>query len=252
MDPKELQRELEGVVLENQLLRRLFRQGKSQEIQIGKYEFKEVKAQITYTAQTHGGGSMVLGSLHEKLINLTNPPQEVLECFCGPAFLGIWAKLVYPGSRLTLIDLNPKVADLIKISQKLNKLNHIDFFCSDGLKNCPPRKFDLVLANPPWWPSLDSPELKSLLPVLKDNAPELTFLDPDFNLHRRFFRELKKFIHTKSRIFLLESTYHGPEIAKIATNSGYQTVLEPVELFQSIDGISPGGIPTWVSLSLSH
>jgi methylase of polypeptide subunit release factors len=206
---------------------------------------REIK--ICYTAETHGGGAYVLNALGRELDLLGLQPKSILECFCGPAFLGFYALAKYPQTQLTLTDINPQVKPLIDATVKENAFQNTQLYLGNCLENVPPETFDLILANPPWW-SHETDHLKDVKKNLSPTSREILFLDKGFEKHKTFFTELKQCTHDQSVIILLEGQAMGDELAGLAKEQGFSSTIKSVDYLIGHDEIPRESFPVWIIL----
>lgn len=123
---------------------------------------------------------------------------RVYEFCAGPGFIGF--SLLAHGlcESLCLSDLNPEAVAALTETVKRNGLeDRVSVYLSDGLQDIPrSEKWDLVVSNPPHFAA----EAQS--DILRD--------DPGWEIHRRFFREVSRFLLPSSNI-LLQENYTGSD-----------------------------------------
>ncbi len=80
---------------------------------------------------------------------------KVLDLFCGSGCIGLAVLKHAPRVRVDFADIEPRYVAGIKKSLRSNKLlvRRARFFTSDVLKNIDERKYDFILANPPYIPT---------------------------------------------------------------------------------------------------
>lgn len=74
---------------------------------------------------------------------------DILDIFAGSGCIGVAAAKLLPGSRLDFAELNPENIKQIQKNLEINQVNG-SVFESDVFKNVPPKKYDYILANPPY------------------------------------------------------------------------------------------------------
>lgn len=84
-----------------------------------------------------------------QLFSVQNPSRATLDLGAGCGILGI---LAAPFSeRITATDLNPRAAEFTQFNARLNGLESIECLTGDTFEPVAGRKFDLILANPPFF-----------------------------------------------------------------------------------------------------
>jgi predicted RNA methylase len=141
------------------------------------------------------GGGRTSGLDYLALFRDFNLPrqQRVFEWCAGPAFIG-FALLGYGFCEtLCVADVNPEAIEACRRTVEDNGLaGKVATYLSDGLDGiAPSEQWDLVIGNPPHF---------------ADQAlGELRYHDKDWNLHRRFFRTVGRFLKPGGVIVLLEN-----------------------------------------------
>ena len=147
---------------------------------------------VNYRDHLDGGGrtSEYLPLFHD----LGMPRQSrVFEWCAGPGFIGF--ALLGHGfcDSLCLADVNPEAVEACRLTVAQNGLTErVAVYQSDNLNDIPPsEQWDLVVGNPPHFIDISPGELR--------------FHDPDWNLHRRFFAAIGRFLKPSGMIVLLEN-----------------------------------------------
>lgn len=154
---------------------------------------------ISYTDELAGGGHEFgddyLVDFVEKNIGKTG---RAYEWCAGPAFIGY--SLLANGlcGSLCLSDINPKAVEISrKTASENNLMDKVAIYASDCFNDIPgTEKWDLVVGNPPW--------SKNDL-MIPSWGREIKYKDLNFELHARFFRDVKKFLNPGANIVLLET-----------------------------------------------
>lgn len=140
-----------------------------------------------------GGGSSQARVFHHYLCKKYSDRvfDTCFEWCCGPGFLGfsaLWSGLC---KELVLADINESIVPGIERTIRENGLEgRVRYFVSDNLKSVPSdERFDLVLGNPPW-AFREIPDLPN--PLIPN--------DPDWQIHRQFFRQLPAFLAEDAQI----------------------------------------------------
>lgn len=118
---------------------------------------------------------------------------RVFEWCAGPAFIG-FALLGYGFcDTLCIADINPEAIAACRRTVQTNHLtSRVALYRSDSLDSIPvTEQWDLVVGNPPHF---------------ADRSPgELRYHDGDWQLHRRFFASISRFLKPNGVIVLLEN-----------------------------------------------
>jgi len=115
--------------------------------------------------------------------------------FCaGPGYIGY--SLLASGfcSTLALADVNPVAVEAAKKTAQYNNIDRkVAIYLSDGLNQIPAtEKWDLVVGNPPHFLEWKGPS-------------QLRCEDPGWDLHKRFYSQVKQFLNPGARVLLQEN-----------------------------------------------
>lgn len=106
-------------------------------------------------------------ALHPWLIA---PPRRIIDLCCGSGCIGIAAALGFPGSELTLLDIDAQATDLTARNVARHGLADRTRVVTGDLWDALPRtQFDLILSNPPYVDAADM----SVLPPEYRHEPSL-------------------------------------------------------------------------------
>jgi 16S rRNA G1207 methylase RsmC len=168
---------------------------------------------VHYSEELDGGGSR-FGQEFISAIQATSGPVERLFEFCaGPGFIGF--SLLSRGycSYLTLADINPRAIAACQLSIEQNGLSACcSAYVSNALDAIPiEEKWDLVVGNPPHWPTGDPSGPSALLK-----------LDLGLVLHRTFFRSVRQRLNPGGSILLQENgcATHADDFAAMVSLAG--------------------------------
>jgi 16S rRNA (guanine1207-N2)-methyltransferase len=75
---------------------------------------------------------------------------EILDLGCGYGLLGVVAAVLSPGARVTLVDVNPRAADLASRNCQRYAPANTEVLTGDALEVLGEREFDTILCNPPY------------------------------------------------------------------------------------------------------
>ena len=138
-----------------------------------------------------GFGQEFIRVVKEKI----GPVHHVFEYCAGPAFIGF--SLLAHGlcRKLTLADINPDAVTSCQKTIKVNSLeNVVSIYLSDGLEGIPAtEQWDLVVSNPPHWPSSYEQYLENI-----------RNFDPDLMVHKKFYASIRKFLTPQGSILFQE------------------------------------------------
>lgn len=151
---------------------------------------------VVYKQKLHGGGirfgQQYIPVIKEKFGHV----EHIFEFCAGPGFIGFSLLAHNLCDKLTLADINPKAVRVCGETVRKNNLHDkVTVYLSDALDNIPEtEKWDLVVGNPPHVFCLTEKEYKK----------DITLYDPGFNIHRKFYRDIKKFLKLTGSILLQE------------------------------------------------
>jgi ribosomal protein L3 glutamine methyltransferase len=95
---------------------------------------------------------------------LRRAPASIADVCCGSGCIGIAAALAFPQARVDLADLDPRAVDLARRNVTLHQSHlqgRVQVFTADLFDGLPERRWDLILANPPY---VDEVDMASLPP----------------------------------------------------------------------------------------
>lgn len=178
--------------------------------------------QVSYLPKLDGGG----GRFGQEFIRVVREKigkvNHVFEFCAGPGFIGF--SLLAHGlcNKLTLADINPEAVKACQDTIEKNKLvNKVSVYLSDCLDTIPEtEKWDLAVSNPPHWPDTQ-----------EKYQEDITKYDPGFIIHRKFYRDIAKFLKLNGTILMQENeraTKYEDFIPMIKENN-----LESIEVFHA-------------------
>ena len=141
------------------------------------------------------GGGRTIGLAYLPLLHDCGAPRQprVFEWCAGPAFIG-FALLGYGFcDTLCVADINPEAVEACRRTVTGGKLDdRVTIYRSNNLDDIPATEhWDLVVGNPPHF---------------ADSSPgELRYYDANWELHRRFFGTVGRFLRLGGMIVLLEN-----------------------------------------------
>ena len=186
------------------------------------YIFRVKDCDIFYTPETNGGGDYFFLEYLDLVIEQYGRVHHLMEWCSGPGFIGYGMMACNICDRLTLLD---KFEPAVKIAEKTasnsfikhgldikdpNTVYHrrvfprTKIYHSDNLSVLPDDKIDLVVGNPPHFEN-EEDAIKSLSkmgsPVFNDHLRDI-ILDPNWDAHRDFFKQLSTRLSDDGRICL--------------------------------------------------
>lgn len=85
-----------------------------------------------------------------------NVPIEVCDLGTGCGAIALTIAKLRPKWHVTAVDKSVVALEVAKENARFLKLNNVDFICGDWLQAVPPKKFTLIVSNPPYIASDDS------------------------------------------------------------------------------------------------
>jgi predicted RNA methylase len=161
-------------------------------------EFKGIR--VSYKSHLDGGGRGFGQDFIPLLQHYGLSRQaRAFEWCAGPGFIGF--SLLAHGlcQTLCLADINPEAVQACRRTIADNALSdRVAVYCSDNLQDIPPaEKWDLVVSNPPHF--------------IDEYLGNLRAHDPDWRVHRDFFRTVASFLKPGGVIILQENN-HGSTV----------------------------------------
>ena len=162
------------------------------------YKVKYNQIAVNYLPELDGGGmtfgQQYLGVIRERVGRVGH----VFEYCAGPGFIGF--SLLANGlcDRLTLADINPAAVKAVQATIRENHLeDRVSVYQSDCLDDIPAtEKWDLVVSNPPHWDGTE-----------ESYKEAIRLVDPGWIIHKRFYRDVKKFLNPNASIIFQESSH---------------------------------------------
>ena len=153
---------------------------------------------VSYEQNLHGGG-MRFGQQYLQVVKEKFGHVSHIYEFCsGPGFIGFSLLANNLCDKLTLADINPRAVKVAKETIKNNNLeSRVNVYLSNCLDNIPEsEKWDLVVGNPP----------HVFCPPNDERQKDIILYDPNFEIHRKFYRDIKKFLKPGGSVMLQEHT----------------------------------------------
>lgn len=148
---------------------------------------------------------------------------RVLDLFCGSGCIGIAVLKHIPKATVDFADIENKYFAGIHKSLRLNKINARRAHCirSDVFKKIGSKKYDCILANPPYIPTAGRAIAKS---VLSQEPKRALFAGRDGLIYvRKVLREGKKHLTPNGVLIMEFDPPQKPAIATYAAKQGWRT-----------------------------
>jgi methylase of polypeptide subunit release factors len=165
---------------------------------VGVKHIRYNNVEVAYKENLHGGGirfgQQFIPVVREKFGHVGH----VFEFCAGPGFIGFSLLANNLCDKLTLADINPEAIQVCNETVKNNNLESVvSTYISDCLDDIPEtEKWDLVVGNPPHVFCATEDEYKK----------DITLFDPNFNIHKKFYRDILKFLKPTGSVLLQEHT----------------------------------------------
>jgi len=154
------------------------------------------KISVTYEPHLDGGGMGFGQEFVQVVKEKFGKVHHVFEFCAGPGFIGF--SLLANGlcEKLTLSDINPEACRACEETVRKNNLqSKVSIYLSDCLDAIPEsEKWDLVVSNPPHWPSLEDAYRE-----------DIKMFDPNFIIHDKFYRDICLFLKPGGSILFQEN-----------------------------------------------
>jgi predicted RNA methylase len=200
---------------------------------------------IVYRNELDGGGAE-FGQEFVPFLKSRGMPKRkrIFEWCSGPAFIGFSLLGSELGESLCLADINPAAVAACRKTVEENDLSdRVSCYVSNNLQDIPSsERWDLVVSNPPHF--------------IDQYVGDIRAHDPDWKIHREFFRTISPFL-TEDGIIVLQENNRGSTVntfrdmiyqagLEIIFTHGDQPHLTPESSFYFI-GLMPRGStkPIW-------
>ncbi|MGH3914310.1 MAG: methyltransferase [Pseudonocardiaceae bacterium] len=128
----------------------------------------------------------------------------LLEWCCGPGFIGFSMLTHGLCDHLGLTDINEEALSACRATVRANDLvDQVSLFHSDCFDSVPDdTRWDLVVGNPPHMNVNIAPAHE--IAILQSLRPERVYADRDWNIHRRFYRQVGSYLAPGGSVVLQE------------------------------------------------
>jgi methylase of polypeptide subunit release factors len=168
--------------------------------------YKSVKykdIEVNYAAHLDGGGIGFGQEFLRVVKERFGKVDHVFEFCAGPGFIGFSLLANKLCDKLTLADINPEACKVCEDTVKKNGLeDKVSVYQSDCLDKIPENeKWDLVVSNPPHWATLEDADREEG----KAEREDIKKFDLDLKIHKRFYRDIRKYLKPGGSILLQEN-----------------------------------------------
>lgn len=186
---------------------------------------------VSYMPHLDGGGKGFGQEYIRVVKEKIGKVNHIFEYCSGPAFIGFSLMAHDLCDRLTLADINPDAVRVCNDTIKNNNLQaKVSCYLSDCLDNIPEtEKWDLVVGNPPHWPSSE-----------EKYHEDITKYDPCLIIHKKFYRDIRKFLKPNGAILLQENgrATSDKDFAQMIEENGLKVIdvfkAKPLSLLECI------------------
>jgi carbamoyltransferase len=200
------------------------------------YKVKFGDLVINYLPELDGGGMTFGRQYLDVVARKLGHVGHLFEYCSGPGFIGFALLASGLCDRLTLADVNPAAVDCCRQTVRDNRLEHcVSVYQSDCLDDIPPdERWDLVVSNPPHWPG-----------SAQEYRDNLRLIDPEFIVHRKFYRDVRHFLAEDGSIIFQENGHatRREHFVPMIEEGG----LQVIETFSERESRQPKGAPLQVS-----
>jgi release factor glutamine methyltransferase len=152
-------------------------------------------------------------------------PARILDWGTGTGCLAIGLARQFPAAQVTAVDVSAEALALARLNAEKNGVSgRVEFVESDGLAALPAeRRFDLVVANPPYIPSA---EIEQLEPEVREHDPRLALdAGPDgLRFYRRLAVECPPFLAAGGTLWLELGHGQAAAVCQIFESHGWRVM----------------------------
>ena len=154
--------------------------------------------EVVYKENLHGGGIRFGQQFIPVVKERFGHVNHVFEFCSGPGFIGFSLLANNLCYKLTVADINPEAVKVLNETIGKNSLeSRVTAYLSDCLDAIPEtEKWDLVVGNPP----------HVFCKTEEEHKKDITLYDPNFSIHKKFYRDIRKFLKPTGSILLQEHT----------------------------------------------
>src|SRR5688500_16853353 len=157
---------------------------------------------VSYFHDLDGGGSFAAADYIRVIrAHSDRPFERGFEWCSGPGFIGFSILADGVAKSICCADINPRAIACVRKTIARNSLgDRAAAYVSDNLESVPAHEqFDLVVGNPPSYAGLN-PKHPAYALFKDDLRPN----DPDWRIHRRFFKTIRGHLRPGAMLFIAE------------------------------------------------
>jgi methylase of polypeptide subunit release factors len=179
---------------------------------------------IEHSRELDGGGTWIsvdyLDTLEKAYPN--RKFNKALEWCSGPGFIGFELLARKICNEMDFMDLHMPALDNIKQTICKNNLSYnINCILADKIEQLPPKKYDLIVGNPPHF-------TKKVFPQHAYEDFCRRTLDIDLKIHRNFFEEISNYLADDGIILISETYFKGMRNNKLFEAGIHYHQLSPM------------------------
>ena len=149
---------------------------------------------------------------------------EILDLCCGSGCIGISLAHEYPHAHVTLADISSEALEVAKINiEQCDLSQRINLVRSDLFENIPPKKFDMITANPPY---ITTEELIGLEKNILDYEPLLALSGGNAGLdfYKQILKKASDYLRSKGYLIFEIGYLQGNEVKELMLKHGFSDV----------------------------
>lgn len=162
---------------------------------------------------------LLVVAVRDDLSLKSNDELEILDIGCGSGAISIALAKYFPNSNVLAIDISDTALEIAKENASINNICNVSFLKLDILRAILPKKFDVIVSNPPYIPFSQIEVLDEN--VRKEPLESLTDLSDGLTFYRRFAEIFPSLLKDSGK-FYLEVGFEQAELVKeIFAKSGF-------------------------------
>jgi release factor glutamine methyltransferase len=155
---------------------------------------------------------------------------NILDLGTGSGCLPITLLTIYPKSYAVGLDISPAALAVAKKNAIKHLVDHrLDFQQSNWLESLPSKKFDIIVANPPYIPIADMPALSKDVALYEPNLA-LTDKADGLSHYRTILQSLAGYMHNETIAFFEFGINQADPIRQLLVDLGYSLITTKHDL----------------------
>ena len=163
---------------------------------------------VYYTNETNGGGDYFAIEYMQVVKEWYGTVDSALEWCSGPGFIGFSLLATGACKHIAFNDMYDPAIEMLERTKENSLLSdNINIYQGSTLENISSdKKFDLIVGNPPHWPSIES--AANSLGFNPEQFAHVTdiLVDEDWHSHKNFYKHAKTLLSENGRILLQENS----------------------------------------------